>query len=115
MKAVRIDGLKVELVDVNYDLIQKEYESYTQKGKLEKATAHKELLEKLDELKAKGAPIDENTISAVAKELAEKASADIKEYKNQIKALKQKISVWETYGMTEDDEAAIIVATMSSL
>ena len=115
MKAVRIDGLKVELTDVDYDLIQKEYESYSQKGKIVKAEAHKDLLEKLDAIKANGGEINEETIKQAAQELEEKAKADIKARRAEIKALKEKCNVWWHYDTTDEDDATIVVALAASL
>ena len=115
MKAVRIDGLKAELADVDYDLIRKEYESYTQKGKTNKASAHKKLLDKLDEARANGATIDENTIKAAAEELIKQTKTEIDEHKAQIKALKEECSIFGRYTTSDEDDSAFIVAMMGSL
>ena len=62
MKAIRSNGIKLEMVDIDYDFLKEQMGTFVNKNQLAKATALKKLLDVLDQEEKKGKEITVDVI-----------------------------------------------------
>lgn len=108
MKVVRLNGLKPELVDFDYNVIREEKEKYEKKGKVEKAFSYSKLLNNLEENST--AEEIENEVNKIIDSNREK----VKELKKEIKMLEKEILFLSQTSRREQDSDAFsaIIASL---
>lgn len=106
MKIIKMNGLKFEITDTDYDFFQEEIKKLDAKGKDEKASILRRLVSILDEEREKG---NEITVDFIEKTINQQIDDDkirIKELKRQIKSIETEINMLGKYSQREQDDGA---------
>ncbi len=97
MKIVKLNGLKPEIVNLDYNTIKEEMERCEKKGKTESFDSYSKLLKKLEENSS--AEIIESEVNKIIDFDNEK----LKELRNEIKKLEKEISLLSHFSERETD------------
>jgi hypothetical protein len=89
VKALKLNGLKPELVDIDYNILKAEMEECKRKNKMDGVASYSKLLSVLDENS------DEDFIDKRVNEILATDRKKIKEMQEQIKDLKNNIKMYE--------------------
>jgi len=108
MKVVRLNGLKPEIVNLDYKVIKEEKEQYEKKNKVEKAASYSKLLNNLKDDST--AEEIENAVNSIIDSDTEK----VKELKKEIKLLEKEILFLSQISRREQDADAFsaIIASL---
>ena len=107
MKVIKMNGLKPEIVDLDYKIIKEEMENSNRKGRVEQVVSYTKLLENLDE--ESNSEMIENEVNKIIDADRDK----IKELKNEIKKLEKEISLLAHCSKREIDlDVTMIIANM---
>jgi hypothetical protein len=101
MKIVKTNGLKVEILNLDYNIIKEEMKICERKGKTENYNSYSKLLKNLEENSS--AEVIENEINKIIDFNKEK----IKDLKIEIKRLEKEISLLSHFSERENDEEII--------
>lgn len=97
MKVVKLNGLKPEIVNLDYNTIKEEMERCEKKGRTENFDSYSKLLKNLEENSS--AEVIENEINKIIDFDNEK----LKELKSEIKRLEKEISLLSHFSEREND------------
>lgn len=108
MKVFKLNGLKPELVDLDYNVIKEEMEKWEKNGKTEKAVAYSKLLENLEENSS------DEVIETEVNKIIDSNREKVNELKKEIKTLEKEISLLAQISRREIDSDVIftIVANL---
>ena len=114
MKAIKVNGLKLEMVDVDYNFIQEHMEEFVKKEKFDKASILKDLLNRLD---ATGKVITPEVIEEVVNKTIDENFAQCSKLKDEIKSLEKANQLLSQYSEREtgDDTTSTILSMINSL
>ncbi len=114
MKAVKANGLKLEMVEVDYNFIQGQMEEFVKKNKMEKASILKDLLNKLD---ATGREITPDVIEEVVNKMIDNNFERCSKLKDEIKYLENSNQLLSQYSEREtgDDSTSTLLSMINSL
>ena len=108
MKIIKLNGLKPEITNLDYNTLNEEMKRCDKKGKIEKVNTYSKLLKKLKE-NSSSEDIEEeiNKIIDTNKE-------EVKELKRKIKILEKEISLLSNFSEreTEEDVLPTIIANL---
>lgn len=108
MKVIRLNGLKPELVDLDYNVIKAEMEKWQKNEKTEKADTYSKLLQNLEENSS--AEVIENEVNKIIDSNREK----VNELKKEIKRLEKETSLLAQISRREVD-SDVIFTTVANL
>lgn len=97
MKVVKLNGLKPEIVNLDYNTIKEEMERCEKKGRTENFDSYSKLLKNLEENSS--AEVIENEVNKIIDFDNEK----LKELKSEIKRLEKEISLLSHFSEREND------------
>ena len=97
MKVVKLNGLKPEIINLDYNTISEEMKRCKEKGKKEKVDSYSKLLEKLEENSAPD--VIENEVNKIIDFDKEK----VKNLKDEIKVLEKEIALLSKFSEREND------------
>ena len=101
MKVVKINKLKPEIVDLNYDILNEEKEFCEKKGKSEKVASYAKLLSNLEK------DSSPDTIEEEVNKIIDSDKERIKELKKEIKSLEKEINLLANYSQKHVDAAVL--------
>lgn len=97
MKIVKLDGLKPEIANLDYNTIKEEMERCERKGRTESSDSYSKLLKNLEENAT--AEMIENEVNKII----DADTAKVKELKDEIKKLEKEISLLSHFSERESD------------
>ena len=107
MKVVKMNGLKPEIVDLDYGIIRTEMENAERKGRTEQVASYTKLLERLDDKS------NDEVIESEVNKIIDFDKEKIKELKNEMKKLEKEINLLSHYSKRETDlDITMIIANM---
>ena len=107
MKVVKLNGLKPEIVELDYNTIKEEMEICEKKGKNEKVAAYSKLLDKLDESSSS------NVIEKEVNSIIDSNNERIKGLKKEIKILEKETRLLSQISQREVDlDVTMIIANL---
>ena len=107
MKVVKMNGLKPEIVDLDYGIIRTEMENAERKGRTEQVVSYTKLLERLDDKS------NDEVIESEVNKIIDFDKEKIKELKNEMKKLEKEINLLSHYSKRETDlDITMIIASM---
>lgn len=109
MKIIKMNGLKFEIVDTDYNFFMGEIEKLEAKGKVEKATILKRLISTLDREKENGNEITLDVIEDTINKMIEDDKNHIRELKKQIKGIENEINMLSKYSQKEQDDGSCVI------
>ena len=117
MKAIKANGLKIEMVDIDYDFLKEQMEEFVKKNKMSKAAALKKLLDLLDQEEKKGREITLDVIEECVNKILDDDFEQMNQLKEQIKDLDQERQMLSSYSKREmdNDTTSTIVSLINSL
>lgn len=107
MKILRLNGIKQEIVTLDYNIIKEEKEQYERKNKVEKAKTYAKLLNNLKEEST------EEEIENAVNKIIDTNKETIKALKKDIKSLEKEINLLSQISKREQEKDTIdaIIAT----
>ena len=117
MKAIRANGLKVEMVDIDYDFLKEQMEAFVKKNQMSKASALKKLLDSLSQEEKKGRKIDIDLIEECVNQILDDDFNRMTKLKDDIKDLEQERQILSLYSKREmdNDTTSTIVSIINNL
>ena len=115
MKAIKINGLKLELVDMDYNFLKEQINEFNKKGKKQNAEILNKLINALDEEKNKGKEITQDLIEKIVNKIIDENTNLQKQLKSQIKAIETENKILSQYSKRETDNDTTAITIISSL
>ena len=114
MKAIKANGLKIEMVDIDYDFLTEQLDEFVKKNQMSKAAALRKLIDALDE---KGQPITLDDIEETVNRILDDDFQKMMELKDQIKKLDQERQMLSLYSKREmdNDTTSTIVSIINNI
>lgn len=103
MKAIKANGLKLEMVDIDYDFLKEQMEDFVKNNKMKKAEALRKLLTELEELEREGRKITLDLIEETVNKIIDANFLESKKLKDKIKELDQENQILSLYSKREMD------------
>ena len=114
MKAIKINGLKLEWVDMDYNFLKEQFQEFNKKGKVQKAEILNKLINALDEEKNKGKEITLDLIEEIVNKIIDENINLQKQLKAQLKEIETENNFLSQYSKREIDKDTTI-STISLL
>ncbi|MBR3211295.1 MAG: hypothetical protein IKF71_05120 [Bacilli bacterium] len=117
MKAVKADGLKIEMVDIDYDFLKEQLDVFVKKEELSKADSLRKLLDSLAKEEKKGKKITQDVIEECVNKILDDDFEQMTKLKDQVKDLDQERQVLSLYSKREmdNDTTSTIVSIINNL
>ena len=117
MKAVKANGLKIEMVDIDYDFLKEQLDVFVKKDELSKAESLKKLLDTLQDEEKKGRKITQDVIEECVNRILDDDFERMTKLKEQVAALDQERQVLGLYSKREmdNDTTSTIVSIINNL
>ena len=110
MKAIKTNGFKIDMVDIDYDFLKQQMEEFVKKNKMDKAAALKKFIDALD---ATGKEITPEVIEEVVNKIIDSDYERINQLKDEIKILDKEAQLLSQYSEREmEDETTTTILTM---
>ncbi len=117
MKAVKTNGFKIEMVDIDYDFLKDQLDTFVKKDELSKASSLKKLLDLISKEEKKGKSITQDVIEDCVNRILDEDFERITKLKDEITELEQERQVLSLYSKREmdNDTTSTIVSIINNL
>jgi len=118
MKAVKKDGLKIELVDIDLEFLKEQMEEFVKREQLDKASILKKYIDALESLEKDGKEITTELMEDVCNDILDKNYEQTRKLKDELEELEKEHQLLSQYSMREmgnDTTTSTIISMINSL
>ncbi len=117
MKAIKANGLKIEMVDIDYDFLKDQLEDFVKNNRMKKAAALRKLLTALEEKEKTGVEITLDVIEETVNHILDENFERIKQIQDELRTLEGENQILSLYSKREmdNDATSSIISIINTL